>query len=132
MKDKLYFYNEFKRGSVIRPLFLQIEQNDLSDNTNFPLKEKNVISLSKIVRENIQTRYKFEKTLGEGAFGKVKQACLIENSSKKFAIKSIPRELLDFTGKMKTLTMLEKYPEDKEILNDMMDDYDEQQVQGLL
>lgn len=72
MKDKLYFYNEFKRGSVIRPLFLQIEQSDLSDNTNFPNKEKNVISLSKIVRENIQIRYKFEKTLGEGAFGKVK------------------------------------------------------------
>lgn len=55
-----------------------------------------------------------------------------ENPSKKFAIKSIPRELLDFTGKMKTLTMLEKYPEDKELKNEIAEDYDEQQVQGLL
>ena len=89
-----------------------MEEKNENKNDN---KYNNVYSLSKIVRENIQIRYKFEKTLGEGAFGKVKQACLKENSSKKFAIKSIPRELLDFTGKMKTLTMLQKYPEDKDL-----------------
>lgn len=76
IKDKYYFYNEFKRGSVIRPLFLQIRQDldDLEeDNDNSNSKqEKHVISLSRIVRENIQIRFKFEKTLGEGAFGKVK------------------------------------------------------------
>jgi hypothetical protein len=37
----------------------------------------------------------FGKTLGEGAFGKVKVAHLHENKKKKFAIKSIPREILD-------------------------------------
>jgi len=51
--------------------------------------------LSTIVSENIQVRYLFEKTLGEGAFGKVKIASLHENRKKKFAIKSIPREILD-------------------------------------
>ena len=54
-----------------------------------------VISLSTIVSENIQIRYFFEKTLGEGAFGKVKIASLHENRNKKFAIKSIPRDMLD-------------------------------------
>jgi hypothetical protein len=40
-------------------------------------------------------RYKFEKTLGEGAFGIVKVASLLSDSSRKFAIKSIPRNLID-------------------------------------
>jgi len=40
-------------------------------------------------------RYNFEETLGEGAFGKVKIASLIEFPEKKFAIKSIPRRHLD-------------------------------------
>mmetsp|Transcript_39304 Transcript_39304/g.60030 ORF Transcript_39304/g.60030 Transcript_39304/m.60030 type:complete len:115 (+) Transcript_39304:336-680(+) len=44
-------------------------------------------------------RYNFERTLGEGAFGKVKIASLIENPTKKFAIKSIPRKLLDLGAK---------------------------------
>ena len=46
-----------------------------------------------MIREAISARYRFEKPLGEGAFGKVKVASLIADHSKKFAIKSIPREL---------------------------------------
>jgi serine/threonine protein kinase len=53
------------------------------------------MSIQHIVRENIRTRYKFEKTLGEGAFGKVKIASLHSDPSRKFAIKSIPRHLMD-------------------------------------
>jgi len=47
------------------------------------------------VQEKITRRYKFDKTLGEGAFGKVKIAWLHQNPDKKYAIKSIPRSLLD-------------------------------------
>lgn len=67
-------------------------------------KEKDrtkTINLETIVRENIQINYKFEKTLGEGAYGKVKTASLRYNDKKKFAIKSIPREILDEAGKRK-------------------------------
>ena len=53
------------------------------------------ISLSQIVSENIQLRYRFEKTLGEGLFGKVKIASLIENNKQKFAIKSIDRKIFE-------------------------------------
>ena len=59
------------------------------------------MTLLKIVRENIQIRYRFEGTLGEGAFGKVKAASLREDKSKKFAVKSIPREYIDKVGKAK-------------------------------
>jgi serine/threonine protein kinase len=44
-------------------------------------------------------RYNFEKTLGEGAFGKVKVASLVDDPKKKFAIKSIPRRLIDLRSK---------------------------------
>lgn len=53
------------------------------------------IPLNYIVKENIQNRYRFLNTLGEGTFGKVKVACLISNPSKKYAIKSIPRDMVD-------------------------------------
>lgn len=46
-----------------------------------------------MTREAISARYRFEKPLGEGAFGKVKVASLIADNTKKFAIKSIPRHL---------------------------------------
>ena len=46
-----------------------------------------------MTREAVATRYRFEKPLGEGAFGKVKVASLIADNTKKFAIKSIPRHL---------------------------------------
>ena len=48
-----------------------------------------------IVKERIQNRYRFLNTLGEGTFGKVKVACLISNPSKKYAVKSIPRDMVD-------------------------------------
>ena len=51
------------------------------------------MSYKKLKAENIQFSYRFEKTLGEGAFGKVKVACLRDAPHLKFAIKSIPRDL---------------------------------------
>ena len=38
------------------------------------------VSLASMVRDNIQNKYKFEKTLGEGAFGKVKIAVLRDDT----------------------------------------------------
>lgn len=67
-------------------------------------------SLGYIVREGIHKKYKFEKTLGEGSFGKVKVASLWSDPSKKFAIKSIPREFFDKQG---TLTEEEREDEMK-------------------
>ena len=52
-------------------------------------------SVKDIVTENIKYQYKFGKILGEGAFGKVKKATLLADASKVYAIKSIPRHLLD-------------------------------------
>lgn len=46
-----------------------------------------------ITREVIGVKYRFEKPLGEGAFGKVKVASFIADNTKKFAVKSIPRSL---------------------------------------
>ena len=43
-------------------------------------------------------RFVFEKMIGEGAFGKVNIASLRSNPTKKFAIKSIPRDILDQAG----------------------------------
>jgi serine/threonine protein kinase len=58
-------------------------------------------------------RFRFEKTLGEGAYGKVKTASLIDNPGKKFAIKSIPRKLIDFEGKSLNHTQLETNEEEE-------------------
>ena len=52
------------------------------------------LELDTLVAENVQVRYKFEKQIGEGAFGQVKIATLRENPNKKFAIKSIPRQMM--------------------------------------
>ena len=84
--DQEYFYNNdpLKRRSLIQQLKIKNRSNSMS----------NVVGLGDIVRGNIQGRYKFSKTLGEGAFGKVKLASLRHNPSKKYAIKSIPRELI--------------------------------------
>ena len=59
------------------------------------------LTLTTIVRESIQVRFQFEKTLGEGAYGKVKIASLRNDPEKKFAVKSIPRHLFDMAGIMK-------------------------------
>jgi len=40
-------------------------------------------------------KYHVLHPIGEGAFGKVKIASLHENRKKKFAIKSIPRDMLE-------------------------------------
>ena len=50
------------------------------------------VKLNQIHKMRIQNHYKFEKKLGEGAFGKVHVASLLQNPNKKFAIKSIQRD----------------------------------------
>lgn len=82
------------------------------------------------MREHIQTRYKFGKTLGEGAYGKVKVASLHENPKKEFAIKSIPRSLIDKHGKDKTEETALKFNETNEPLEEGFDD--EEAMQELL
>jgi hypothetical protein len=64
-------------------------------NSEKKLARMKTIPLNYIVKDNIQHRYRFLNTLGEGSFGKVKVACLIDNPSKKYAIKSIPRDIVD-------------------------------------
>ena len=59
------------------------------------------------MKENIKNRYQFLDTLGEGTFGKVKVACLISNPSKKYAIKSIPRDMVDQVGKNKLMSVMD-------------------------
>lgn len=76
-----------RKKSIIRPMNVRRKSTSLDK-----------ISLEQIIRENIQDRFKFEKMIGEGAFGKVNIASLRQNPAKKFAIKSIPREILDQAG----------------------------------
>ena len=92
--DLEYFHSNqpVKRRSLIK----NIKEVNKIKKTESEVEDRNIIiSLSTIVSENIQIRYFFEKTLGEGAFGKVKIASLRENRKKKFAIKSIPRDMLE-------------------------------------
>lgn len=86
-KEYFYNYNALRKKSIIRPMNVRRKSTPLDK-----------ISLEQIVRENIQVRYVFEKMIGEGAFGKVNIACLRSNPTKKFAIKSIPRDILDQAG----------------------------------
>lgn len=72
---------------------VNLDEMDLS-NSMPDLMSKNV-SIKEIVTENIKQQYKFGKILGEGAFGKVKKATLLADPTKVFAIKSIPRHLMD-------------------------------------
>lgn len=85
-EDRKYFYGQKRNSRIHKMKIHRKESIQLHDNEN--------IGLENITRANIRDRYKFEKTLGEGAFGKVKVASLIQNPSKKFAIKSIPRSLI--------------------------------------
>ena len=45
--------------------------------------------------ENIENNYKFGKVIGGGHFGTVRIACLINDQSKKFAIKTINKDSID-------------------------------------
>ena len=81
------------------------------------------IPLNYIVKDNIQQRYRFLNTLGEGSFGKVKVACLIDNPSKKYAIKSIPRDIVDQHGKDKQIEMRGEFSDEE---SKDFDDYDEE------
>lgn len=78
---------------------MNLDGVDLELSALSPLPMQKIISKSvsvkEIVSESIKKQYKFGKILGEGAFGKVKQATLLADPSKVFAIKSIPRELID-------------------------------------
>ena len=92
--DRLYFFGEGS-GSEIKPFHFDQEELEASAIGSEVGKLVKKMSIKHIVRENIQLRYKFEKTLGEGAFGKVKIASLHSDPTRKFAIKSIPRHLMD-------------------------------------
>ena len=92
--DKLYFFGQGS-GSEIKPFNFdpaEIEASAMGSEIGKLVKK---MSIKHIVRENIKMRYQFEKTLGEGAFGKVKIASLHSDPTRKFAIKSIPRHLMD-------------------------------------
>lgn len=58
------------------------------------LHDKQYIDVHGISKGRIKDRYKFGKSLGEGGFGQVRLATLLDDECKKFAIKSIPREKL--------------------------------------
>lgn len=85
-----------------------------------PLEMKRM--LSNIYKENIKERYLFEETLGEGAFGKVKVASLLENRNKKFAIKSIPRCVIDEIGKQRYQESIAKYNESDDHADNQFDE----------
>ena len=87
------------------------------------------IPLNYIVKDNIQHRYRFLNTLGEGSFGKVKVACLIDNPSKKYAIKSIPRDIVDYHGKERQVEMSNVFSDEE---SKDFDEYDEEQIQDML
>ena len=84
---------------------------------NTPNKSKNTLFVRKttgvkdIIKEDIKQKYKFEKILGEGAFGKVKMASIIGDPDRKFAIKSIPRHLLDKHCKCSNVEVIQKADE---------------------
>lgn len=80
-----------------------------------------------MTREAIGTRYRFEKPLGEGAFGKVKVASLFADNSKKYAIKSIPRNLFS-----KKIPEGEEKQEDEEEMEQMMIDLLESEIQVVM
>ena len=56
---------------------------------------KTDVKMSDLSMELIHKTFRFEKVLGEGAYGKVKVASLRADNSKKYAIKSIPRDLFN-------------------------------------
>ena len=96
-KDQKYFYES--TGSSLKITQMNLDGIDLELQNMSPMPMQKTISKSvsvkEIVTESIKKQYKFGKILGEGAFGKVKQATLLADPSKVFAIKSIPRGLID-------------------------------------
>lgn len=113
--DRNYFYNPdyLKTQGTIKTMIIkkshnkseQGENSDSSCENEETYVHKNSLTqeltLTSIVRESIQVRFQFEKTLGEGAYGKVKIASLRNDPEKKFAVKSIPRHLFDMAGIIK-------------------------------
>lgn len=51
--------------------------------------------VKRIVKEDIRKVYKLNKIVGSGNFGTVRLANPVSNPDKVFAIKSIPREIID-------------------------------------
>ena len=50
--------------------------------------------LKRVVKEDIRSMYKFEKELGSGAFGSVRVCSRIGQEDKKYAVKTIKREII--------------------------------------
>jgi serine/threonine protein kinase len=51
--------------------------------------------LQAISREDIRLVYTFKERLGSGSFGSVRTAYKTRNESKLYAVKSIPRDLIE-------------------------------------
>jgi hypothetical protein len=104
-QDRDYFYDRTKTlgdSGEIKRLddHISSDSNEDSDELRATMVNKSNTghfhlqsNLGSITRENVQNRYRFEKPLGEGAFGKVKVASLHADHAKKYAVKSIPRSL---------------------------------------
>ena len=99
VKDREYFYtNPNSKKSMIRkmtPVFQDDVNTDYTKKEKVKIRVKRKMTIDSLVCENIQVRYTFEKLIGEGAFGKVNIASLKAAPDKKYAIKSIPRELFE-------------------------------------
>ena len=109
LRDKDYFYTNPSHKNVseelesgIQPLSDHQSKVDQLPSEVEPYDSvfKSNLLLTEITREYIAKKYRFEKVLGEGAFGKVKVASLRADASKKFAIKSIPRSIFTKSAKM--------------------------------
>lgn len=51
--------------------------------------------VKRIVKEDIRKVYKMNKIIGSGNFGTVRLAHPLSNPNKVFAVKSIPRDIID-------------------------------------
>lgn len=77
------------------PVIDEDDKTDYTKKEKVKIRVKRKMTIDYLVCENIQNRYVFEKCIGEGAFGKVNIASLKVAPDKKYAIKSIPRELFE-------------------------------------
>ena len=93
-EDKKYFYGS-TTGSQLRCSNIKkiewdgVQMDDLEEQTISPSindkrrsLDKKRVSVREIIQESIKSQYKFEKILGEGAFGKVKSAHLLTDPTK--------------------------------------------------
>lgn len=74
--------------------------NSMKNGTSDVIEAPNIVK--RIVKEDIRKVYKMSKIIGSGNFGTVRLAHPHSNPNKVFAVKSIPRDIID-----KEIQMLE-------------------------